>query len=101
MHATVGQFTSCFLAGMVVFLWIRVVMMPPAVSMPRLRGATSKQEQVRHLLRCLSTEDGSLQEDTQCAESYYFGEMAPCPRPAHLNLTHCLVLPKSCCHLSC
>jgi len=33
--------TSCFLAGMVVFLGMRVVMMPPAVSIPMLRGATS------------------------------------------------------------
>lgn len=33
--------TCSFLAGTVVFLGIRGVITPPAVSMPRLRGATS------------------------------------------------------------
>merc|ERR1711963_429814 len=33
----------CCLVGMVVFLLIREVITPPAVSMPRLRGATSRR----------------------------------------------------------
>jgi hypothetical protein len=35
--------TYDFLVGMVVFLGMRTVMTPPAVSIPRERGATSKR----------------------------------------------------------
>lgn len=41
IHDEVRRLTSSFLAGTVVLRGMRVVMIPPAVSIPRLRGATS------------------------------------------------------------
>ena len=45
---------------MVEFLLIRLVITPPAVSMPRESGATSRSSKSLHLLTLVAREDGCL-----------------------------------------